>query len=425
MDYDYIYSDVKKPLKMVVWDLGRRCNFDCTYCTGWMHSTTAPMNNFEKYKNTADFIHKYYSIYKEHHSKDWDITISFTGGEPAINPAFYELVPYLQEKLPYVKLNLTTNGTWNRRRGQFLLDNMDSVTVSYHCEGNEIQKQLARDNLKWMREQLGDAKKSKLRVNLMMHMDYFDECVDLIENFLKPNDINYIPRTIGDDGRYRSKWFKDMDGAMRRTSHIYTSEQQDYIKNHWNKKNAEVSVKSSEKVVNPSTDDLPVTDIKKTNAIKIEQTAKDGHVNKIGRMCCGGRCMTVKRNDEVTDAMFIEQTNFEGYNCMINWFFLHIEEDRNAVYHHQTCMARFSDAPKPELNTALFGDIVNKFNDNKGPICTLDNYETYLDWLQKQFDSGKKPTMVCPNTHCGCGICIAKAKQQSDFDSIKLNYIKG
>ncbi len=47
---DYIYSDAKKPLKMIVWDLGRRCNFDCTYCTGWMHSTTAPFNDFEEYK---------------------------------------------------------------------------------------------------------------------------------------------------------------------------------------------------------------------------------------------------------------------------------------------------------------------------------------------------------------------------------------
>jgi molybdenum cofactor biosynthesis enzyme MoaA len=235
---DYIYSDANKPLKMIVWDLGRRCNFDCTYCTGWMHSTTAPFNDFEEYKKTAEFIHKYYSLYKKYHKVDWDVMISFTGGEPAINPAFYKLVPYLKENYPYMKLNLTTNGAWSKNRGQFLLDNMNSITVSYHCEGTDKQKALVRDNLLWVRENIPDP--HKLKVNVMMHMDYFDETVDLIENFLKPNDIRYIPRTIGDDAKFRSKWFKDMDGNMRRTSHVYTPDQLDYIKNHWNTKNKEV-----------------------------------------------------------------------------------------------------------------------------------------------------------------------------------------
>ena len=60
---DYIYSDEKLPTKMIVWDLGRRCNFDCSYCTGWMHSTTAPFNSLEKYKegnvNVVFIFHTY------------------------------------------------------------------------------------------------------------------------------------------------------------------------------------------------------------------------------------------------------------------------------------------------------------------------------------------------------------------------------
>lgn len=433
MAIDYIYSDLKQPLKMVVWDLGRRCNFDCTYCTGWMHSTTAPMNKFEKYKRTADFIDKYYKIYSKQHAKDWKITVSFTGGEPAINPDFFKLLPYLKENYPYLKLNLTTNGTWSRRKGQFLLDHLNSITVSYHCEGNDKQKKLIRDNLKWVREQIGNDK-WKLRVNVMMHMDYFDECVDLIENFLKPNDINYIPRTIGDDGKYRSEWFKDMDGAMRRTSHIYTPEQQSYIKNHWNKKNAEVANVKKPVVASLNKNPQPIAiDIKsdgvtqtasKVSSIEIKDTAKDGHVNKLGRMCCGGRCMTVKQDGEVTDAMFVNQTNFQGFNCMVNWFFLHIEEDRDAVYHHQTCMARFPDAPVPELDETKFGDIIKKFHPTKGPICTLSNYEPYLEWLESKFNSGSTPTITCPNTYCGCGICVVKAKEKSDFVDIAKKYVE-
>lgn len=99
MNLDYIYSDQGNPVMMIVWDLGRRCNYDCTYCTSWMHSTTSPFNDFEQYKKTAQFIDKYYSIYSKHHRENWKLMISFTGGEPAVNPAFFDLLLYLKRKL--------------------------------------------------------------------------------------------------------------------------------------------------------------------------------------------------------------------------------------------------------------------------------------------------------------------------------------
>jgi len=418
MSLDYIYSDANQPLRMVVWDLGRRCNFDCTYCTGWMHSTTSPMKKFEEYKRTADFIDEYYNIYKDKHKGDWKINISFTGGEPSVNPAFYQLLPYLKEKYPYMRPTLTTNGTWGRRKGQFLLDHCHAIRVSYHAEGTAKQKELIRENLLFIREAIGD-QTWKLKVNVMMHVDYFDECVDLIENFLKPNDIAYIPRTIGDDGRYRDQWFKDMDGQMRRTSHTYSPEQQDYIKNHWKTQNTNAS-DARNKTDNTLSDD------KKENTpplIKLDKTDETGHINKMGRMCCGGRCMTVKKGNDVDDAMFIEQSNFKGWNCMINWFFLHIEEDRDAVYQHQTCMAKLPGTPAVKLDIEKFGDIASKFTDEVGPICTLSESKKYLDWLRTQFEDGKTPTMVCPKTHCGCGICVAKAKYDDDFEMIANKFI--
>tara|TARA_B110000503_G_scaffold99799_1_gene149296 strand:- start:29437 stop:30531 length:1095 start_codon:yes stop_codon:yes gene_type:complete len=358
-----------------------------------MHSTTAPFNNFEKYKKTADFIERYHTIYSSARKGKWDIMLSFTGGEPTLNPAFYQLIPYLKEKYPDVKLNLTTNGTWGERKGQFLIDQLDSITVSYHCEGTDKQKELIRKNLLRVNDKI------PVKVNVMMHVDYFEESVDFIENFLKPNNIKFIPRVIGDDGMYRAEWFKDADGAMRRTSHIYSEEQLEYLNSHWNKKNKEVNL----------------------NSAPVEFKAEDGLARKMGRMCCGGRCMTVKQGGEVKDTMFIEQSNFYGYNCMINWFFLHIEEDRDAVYHHQTCMAKLPGAPQPNIDITKFQG--HSFTDRVGPICTLSEGDTYLDWLQGQFDDGKTPTMICPRTHCGCGVCIAKAKDPIDFKTVANKFI--
>jgi len=158
--------------------------------------------------------------------------------------------------------------------------------------------------------------------------------------------------------------------------------------------------------------------------VEIKSTAPDGLARKMGRMCCGGRCMTIKQDGEVKDAMFIEQSNFEGYNCMVNWFFLHIEQDRDAVYHHQTCMGKLKGSPEPNIDPAKFGDIIHKFTPEKGPITTISDGDKYLEWLEEQFKAGRTPTMVCPNTHCGCGICIAKAKDDDVFKDIASKYIE-
>lgn len=396
---DYIYSDEKSPTRMIVWDLGRRCNYDCSYCTGWMHSTTAPFNKLDQYKRTAEFIDGYVSIYEQFEKTPFRNVLSFTGGEPAVNPDFFPLIEHLQTEYPHFVLNLTTNGTWSKRRGQFLLDHLDSVTVSYHCEGTDKQRQLVRDNLVWMRENIKN--KHKLKVNVMMHMDHWEDCIDLIDNVLIPNDIKYIPRTIGDDGRNRYEWFEDMDGVMRRTSHKYTSAQMDWIKGHWQHENKKVGDK---------------TELKKSN---------DGDVRKIGRMCCGGRCMTTKGVDSTkeNDTMFIVESDFQGWNCMVNWFFLHIEEDKDVAYHHQTCQAKTVDTPEIEIGPLL--EHVSTFSDNRGPICNLSKSEEYLLWLEdKVYREGRPPTMVCPNGHCGCGICIAKAKTNEDFEMLKAKYVK-
>jgi MoaA/NifB/PqqE/SkfB family radical SAM enzyme len=403
-DLDFIFSEVENPQQMVIWDLGRRCNYDCTYCTAWMHSTTSPFNKFEQFKKTADFIDEYYSIYRQHHKNPkWRLKISFTGGEPAINPGFFKLVPYLKENYPYMYLNLTTNGAWSERRGQFLLDNMHSMTVSYHAEGTQEQKELVKRNLKFVQDRIGD-KWWRLKVNVMMHEKHFDECVDLIENFLKPNGIRYTPRVIGDDGMYKDQWFKDDDGQMRKTTHNYSTDQLNYLRNHWNTKNKEVD----------------------KNAPKLSsRNSNTGHGRDMGRMCCGGRCMTIKQpGHNVRDAMFIEQSNFKGYNCMINWFFLHIEEDRDAVYHHQTCMGRLEGSPIPEMSPDLVAKYGHMFRPEKGPICSISKSRSYLDWLKAEFDKGRTPIMKCPNTHCGCGICIPKAKEDQVMKNIAERYIK-
>jgi hypothetical protein len=47
-----------------------------------------------------------------------------------------------------------------------------------------------------------------------------------------------------------------------------------------------------------------------------------------------------------------------------------------------------------------------------------------LQWLENKVNhEGRPPTMTCPNMHCGCGICVPKAKTERDFLHLKEKYI--
>jgi hypothetical protein len=114
---------------------------------------------------------------------------------------------------------------------------------------------------------------------------------------------------------------------------------------------------------------------------------------QLGRACCGGRCLQGKVNDQWQEVKLVN-TEFKDWNCMVDWYFLHIDQHTGSVYHHQTCQA--------------------KHEGQRGSIGNLNDTQNMLSGLSKRLEN---PTpIVCPNQRCGCGMCIPKAKERSDFD---------
>jgi len=322
---------------MVTWDIGRRCNYDCTYCEASRHDLKSPLHTYEELLETFKFVREYTEIYSDL------VNINFTGGEPTVNPAFWKLAEYINNNETRFRLSLTTNGAWHPKNTKRISELFDGITVSYHAEADPILKKQVIENIKL----LG---KTDLwfQVNVMMHVDYFDECVNLC-NELKELGINHNPRPIGDGIVERKGWFIDSDGSNRRTSHDYSDEQKQWYFNY-----------------------LGVTEPKE------------------GRNCCGGRCMQGKVNGEWQDVNFID-TNFKGWYCTVNKYFLHIDQHTGNVYHHQTCQA---------LHDGL-----------RGPIGNLNNIDKILEYAKSNFNK----TIVCPNNRCGCGMCVPKAIDIQDL----------
>ena len=124
---------------------------------------------------------------------------------------------------------------------------------------------------------------------------------------------------------------------------------------------------------------------------------------KIGRPCCGSRTMCLSNNGEERKSKFVDFREFKGWHCSVNWFFMHIEQQTDSVFHHQTCQAQFGQT--------------------RGPIGKLSKGDKILAELKERLESGKMPTIICPKHTCGCGLCAPKAITKENYQRVLFNHV--
>jgi MoaA/NifB/PqqE/SkfB family radical SAM enzyme len=358
---------------MVIWDLGRRCTFACSYCPPHRKNNWSDTASLESLIATADNLERYSEIYNAKRNERFRVAASFTGGEPTVNPAFFSFLEYLQVNYPHWKRTLTTNGFYSERKLRTVMANTHSTTVSWHCEGKAVQKERVRKNLKIMNDE-----GYSFKINIMFHEqdDYFQECIELAM-WCDDNSVSYTPRVIGDQGDIKK-------GIKNNTVHKYTEEQYDWLKRYWAalKKDDSTPAYTASAVV-PATIHIINIDA--------DQSPKEKKVGqKMGRPCCGGRKMDLQHDSEWSVSTFVENNNFKGWSCMINWYFLYIHQEIDKIWHHQTCQV------------TLEGEV--------GPISTVSKFDEYCDSLEEKMNTGSMPYIRCPKSHCGCGLCAPKAK---------------
>lgn len=273
---------------LITWDLGPRCNYDCSYCPSHRHDNVSAHASIDNLKNTVDFLFSYILLIAEQRTNK-DFHVSFTGGEPTVNPNFIEFAKYLKEEYnnKYInqfnlQLDLTTNGAMSEKICNAVIENFDYVTVSYHAEAYAKLKQQVKNRI----QNFADSD-IKLKINVMFHSQYFDECKDLCDQ-LTSLGVRFIPRLIGED-----------PSSPFSQAHLYTIAQRQWLKEFWN----------------------------------ID-------IGPLHRPCCGGRTFGVCSSKGTTETKSVNFRQFEGWHCSVNWYFLHIEQHTGLVYHHQTCQAK-------------------------------------------------------------------------------------
>lgn len=214
----------------IEWNLGKRCNYDCSYCPAVIHDNHSPHTDINFLEKTVD---KIVDIGRP-------IRISLTGGEPCVHPDIETLLEYMKMKnISWV--NITTNGT---RGYRWYLDNemfYNHIVFSLHFE--QDWHRIFDTILKYY-----DSTEREFFVNIMAHYNYIEQVKTVVKKF-KDLGIRYAVRRIRwtegdhnifDDLRYDGKdleWLLAQDATAKPNCIVNGSEEihaNDIIKNHLN-----------------------------------------------------------------------------------------------------------------------------------------------------------------------------------------------
>jgi organic radical activating enzyme len=115
------------PIKhQILWDLGRRCNYDCSYCWSYVHNRTDLHKDFDLLIKTVDKIVAEWS-----HGET--IRWNFGGGEPTLHPKFLNLLEHLKSKNQWTMV--TSNGTRDHKYWAQAVQYLNSINLSAHFDG--------------------------------------------------------------------------------------------------------------------------------------------------------------------------------------------------------------------------------------------------------------------------------------------------
>lgn len=167
----------------IQWSLGRRCNYDCSYCPvgDWgIHNDYEEHKPLEILLETVDKLHRW--------ANGRTMMFCFSGGEPTIHPGFAAMCRHI--KALGHKVHVTTNGSHGPRFWKKLCEVIDYALVSVHFEFTPIPVLIK--NLAVMMEHKKQSDTFfHIGLQIMTKPEDWDRAMELIQG-LRDTDENFL-----------------------------------------------------------------------------------------------------------------------------------------------------------------------------------------------------------------------------------------
>lgn len=187
-------------LMHLTWIINNICTNACSYCPKDLHTGT---NHNYEWNNARKFFQQLFLKYPKIHC-------SVAGGEPSVSPFLPELVKIFHENGHTI--GITSNAAKPARYWAEIAPYLSYISFSYHPEFADS---------KFIEKAVAAAEHTQVTTRVMMHPNYWNNCVEVFENLLKVDSITVeVVRII------------DWGGGSDVSASIYTDEQIDwFVKN--------------------------------------------------------------------------------------------------------------------------------------------------------------------------------------------------
>jgi organic radical activating enzyme len=173
--------------KQILWDIGRQCNYNCSYCWPDVHNTTDPHKTLDTLIKTANYAINNWS---DKNPIRW----YFGGGEPTLNPDFEPFIQYLSSKNQWTML--VSNGSQGPKYWEKNCDNYNILIFSAHFEF--MKKELFIKNVSTIIQSLslGTKNLTQFIVKLMAKPGTIDQTIDLADEINSVVEQYNLPRHL-------------------------------------------------------------------------------------------------------------------------------------------------------------------------------------------------------------------------------------
>lgn len=181
-----VHATKKDPkIISILWFIGKRCNYDCSYCTEYYHDNYSPHIKKEKAFIFIDQLEEYCA------SQNKKFQLNITGGEPFVHPNILEILKKAKEKINLTQLAIISNGSLPISIYEAASKYVTNMTISLHLEQKEIIINQTIEKI----IHLNKIKTWFLNVNLMAVPGKFDLIKSVIEKF-NTHEIKFVLRQI-------------------------------------------------------------------------------------------------------------------------------------------------------------------------------------------------------------------------------------
>lgn len=175
----------------VDWFLGKRCNFDCAYCSPSIHDNHSP---YPSYETLVDYYNYITQTITANEKNKKTISYIFGGGEPTLIPEYINFLEYIKNDNRFnSEIRTLTNLTGNASK-IYQLNRLSDITFSVHLAYmndkfiSKIEKFLT----------LRDDTSKSLTVKFMYDKYYNDRITKIISVLEKYSNLNYSVTPLHD-----------------------------------------------------------------------------------------------------------------------------------------------------------------------------------------------------------------------------------